>query len=442
MANKIILKKSSVQGKIPLVQDLDYGELALNYADGKLYYKNTLTDVVSLYESVNTATNLAGGAPGAIPYQSNTGTTQYIPIGTAGQLLQTDGSTATWVDVTSLSAGSAGTATNADNVFINAVTPATTYYLGLAETTGDYSPINGDTGLSYNTTDGRLSVPGVLVTTSTNSVSTDSGALIVNGGVGIGGDLYIGGRVYSSAEWILKTSNYNAISGDKIIADTSTATFTITLPFRPLLGASVIIADGAGWGANTLYIGRNGETIEGLSDDIFFDIEKIIVTLVYDGTTWQVFTTSPPSTSGGNLSIENDTLSSQTQYLTMTRNTSGLWNDAYVADSKLYFNPSSGSLSATDFNSLSDITLKENVKPIINGNKILEKINPVSFNWKENGITSYGVIAQEVEKVLPDIVKSGDGGLRTVSYQQLIAFLIDAVKEHQKEIKKIKKKQV
>jgi len=98
MANKIILKKSAVQGKIPLVQDLDYGELALNYADGKLYYKNTLTNVVSLYESVSTATNIAGGSVGGIPYQSNTGTTQFIPIGSAGQLLQSNGSTATWVN--------------------------------------------------------------------------------------------------------------------------------------------------------------------------------------------------------------------------------------------------------------------------------------------------------------------------------------------------------
>lgn len=40
MANKIILKKSSVAGKVPLITDLAYGEVALNYTDGKLYYKN------------------------------------------------------------------------------------------------------------------------------------------------------------------------------------------------------------------------------------------------------------------------------------------------------------------------------------------------------------------------------------------------------------------
>lgn len=41
MANKIVLKKSSVTNKVPLTTDLDYGELALNYSDGKLYYKKS-----------------------------------------------------------------------------------------------------------------------------------------------------------------------------------------------------------------------------------------------------------------------------------------------------------------------------------------------------------------------------------------------------------------
>ena len=46
MANKVLLKKSSVAGKVPLSTDLDYGEVALNYADGKLYYKSS-TNVIS-----------------------------------------------------------------------------------------------------------------------------------------------------------------------------------------------------------------------------------------------------------------------------------------------------------------------------------------------------------------------------------------------------------
>jgi len=48
MTNKIVLKKSSVVGRIPTTSDLEYGELALNYADGKLYYKTSLNTVGSI----------------------------------------------------------------------------------------------------------------------------------------------------------------------------------------------------------------------------------------------------------------------------------------------------------------------------------------------------------------------------------------------------------
>jgi hypothetical protein len=48
MANIVLLKKSSVSGKIPLTTDLDYGEVALNYADGKLYYKTSGNTISSI----------------------------------------------------------------------------------------------------------------------------------------------------------------------------------------------------------------------------------------------------------------------------------------------------------------------------------------------------------------------------------------------------------
>lgn len=50
MSNKIILKKSSVGAKVPLTTDLDYGELALNYNDGKLYFKDS-SNAIALFGS-------------------------------------------------------------------------------------------------------------------------------------------------------------------------------------------------------------------------------------------------------------------------------------------------------------------------------------------------------------------------------------------------------
>lgn len=60
MANKVLLKKSSVAAKVPLPSDLDYGELAINYADGKLYFKNSSNQIQAFSQG-------AGGSSGS-PY--------------------------------------------------------------------------------------------------------------------------------------------------------------------------------------------------------------------------------------------------------------------------------------------------------------------------------------------------------------------------------------
>lgn len=65
MASQLILKKSSVAAKVPLTTDLAYGELALNYEDGKLYYKTAANAIASFNAgsgSVPSATIVAGEA--------------------------------------------------------------------------------------------------------------------------------------------------------------------------------------------------------------------------------------------------------------------------------------------------------------------------------------------------------------------------------------------
>lgn len=57
MSTKVLLKKSSVLGKTPLATDLSYGELALNYADGKLYFKDTNNNVKSFNSNVQLSIN-------------------------------------------------------------------------------------------------------------------------------------------------------------------------------------------------------------------------------------------------------------------------------------------------------------------------------------------------------------------------------------------------
>lgn len=92
------------------------------------------------------------------------------------------------------------------------------------------------------------------------------------------------------SDWIKITTTYTAEVGDRIIADTGGGTFTINLPPSPTTGQEVTIADGADFATSNLTIGRNGNTIEGVAEDLIIDIKNVSVNFVYDGTTWEVYT--------------------------------------------------------------------------------------------------------------------------------------------------------
>lgn len=97
----------------------------------------------------------------------------------------------------------------------------------------------------------------------------------------------------------------------------------------------------------------------------------------------------------------------------------------------------SGTIKATDFDSLSDKTLKENIRPIDNSLEKLTSINGVSFDWKHTQEPSMGVIAQEVERIFPELVNTAE--YKSVNYNGLIGVLIEAVKELKQEVDELKR---
>ena len=97
-----------------------------------------------------------------------------------------------------------------------------------------------------------------------------------------------------------------------------------------------------------------------------------------------------------------------------------------------------GVTTSTDFNSLSDISLKTNVTTISDPLEKVMQIRGVTFDWKENQRASAGVIAQEIEKILPELVNGEE--TKTVNYNGLIGLLIECVKKQQEEIDELKKR--
>ena len=209
---------------------------------GNLYVGGTV------YGTVNSATNLAGGSAMAIHYQSAVDTSAFLAAGTAGFILQTNGTGAapSWVAASGVSAGSANTATNADNIRTVTRSTAAAHYLTFVDSdnaTNAYELLYTDAGISYNPSTDTLTVSGDLdvnggdinttaltvtlfntnattvnafnagtaitlgattgattirnattVTSTTAASSTATGAFQVRGGAGIGGNLYVGGN--------------------------------------------------------------------------------------------------------------------------------------------------------------------------------------------------------------------------------------------------------
>jgi len=91
----------------------------------------------------------------------------------------------------------------------------------------------------------------------------------------------------------------------------------------------------------------------------------------------------------------------------------------------------------------SDKRLKTNIKDIDYGLDTIMKLNPKQYDWKKDDRHDIGFIAQEVEEVIPEIVKDKkhfDKEIKTLDYEKLTAVLIKAVQEQQQQINELKEK--
>jgi len=138
-----------------------------------------------------------------------------------------------------------------------------------------------------------------------------------------------------------------------------------------------------------------------------------------------------------------------TDYITWTDNTqmdfyvNGLNQMRLEADGDLHVE---GDVIAASTTVSSDERLKEDISTYKNAIQTIKELKGVQFTWKKDGKKSGGVIAQDVEKVLPELVKTkkglkkGEEETLTVDYNGLIGVLIQAVKELSHKVEKLEKR--
>ena len=88
----------------------------------------------------------------------------------------------------------------------------------------------------------------------------------------------------------------------------------------------------------------------------------------------------------------------------------------------------------------SDERLKENIYIIDNASDRLNAIDGVYFNWKQKEERKVGIIAQQVQKVLPEVVSEDNNGYLNVDYGGLVPLLIENIKEHKSIINDLEKR--
>ena len=242
MSNKIILKKSSVSSKAPATGDLEYGELALNYADGKLYYKTSTNTIASFNAGPETGTVSSvavtstdltvSGSPitssGTITVNLNT-----VPVskGGTGQTSFVSGyirSNGTTLSSTATIAASdvVGTVSAATAVSNNgSITSSSTHYVTFVglNTTSTQS-INTASNLSFNPQSGVLTASEFSVTQGTNG----SAALITTTTATNQVVDSVSASVYRTVKYVLQVSSGSAYQTSEIlmIHDDTTAYLT------------------------------------------------------------------------------------------------------------------------------------------------------------------------------------------------------------------------
>lgn len=292
-----------------------------------------------IFGTINSSTNIVGGAPGSLLYQSNTGTTSFIPIGPLGSTLISNGTIPLWTSTT--------TATN--------IAGGGQWQVPFQLSTGTtiFSP-----DFTYNNTLGSL-----IIRDFTSSAGTNTGAIVTFGGVGIGENLNVGGNLTVGGNFTvngtltyLNTTNLDitdklitlakgststtAASGAGFEIEGSTANFvysnnpdkftssirvdvpslvaTAGIPATSVNSGTIQVTGGVGVTGNVfagLFVGPIGDDILGRNTSKFTTVDatgqvsaKSSAQATFSNTVTQVLSTTASIYSAGGIAVEGNAI--------------------------------------------------------------------------------------------------------------------------------------
>ena len=199
-----------------------------------------------------------------------------------------------------------------------------------------------------------------------------------------------------------------------------------------------IVTAGGGVGAVVYY--GDGSKLVNVAAQVWAQRDSVLPLLNNVGvlSTFNFVNTNGGTTySAGFLSVDVGKAASGPANAIQFKNASGIFSgsSSFTYDGASLVSIS-GTCQATNFNTTSDINVKENVVTFENALDVVSELRGVRFDWKETHSPSVGVIAQELEEVLPELVTGTNP--KTVNYNGIIGVLIEAIKELKDEVQILK----
>jgi hypothetical protein len=276
----------------------------------------------------------------------------------------------------------------------------------------------------------------VLSTAGTTTTHAIRGDRSISSGDGLsGGGNLTADRTLSVDATVVRTSGNQTIGGTKTFSAAvvlSTAGTTTTHAIRG--DRSISSGDGLSGGGN-------------LTADRTLSVDATVVRTSGNQTIGGTKTFSDiisgsingNSTSANQIKTQSSASTSLNFITFVDSNNTDPTNEVLRTSDTIRVNPSNGNLVVSGtVTTNSDEKLKDNIKTIDNALEKVKNLRGVEYDRKDSGEHQIGVIAQEVEKIIPDVVYGDD--IKSVAYGNLIGLLIEAIKEQQKEIDELKKK--
>jgi hypothetical protein len=348
MTNRVLIKRSGTANSVPLAGDLQAGELAINYADGNLFYKNS-SNVVTLIasnQSVSVTGNVTGNyfigngsqltgivASGGAAINNGTSNVSVAAnanttVGVAGTTIATFASTGQYVTglisatgnitgsyfigngsaLTGITAGATTTFSSTapvspavGDVWIQADTAIQYVYFNdgtssqWAEMEAAQSFSTGgvvagsNTQIQFNNAGSAGASANLTFNSATNTLSTTTITATGNitGNYFIGNGSQLTGVSGGGFAWAIANSNITLSANNGYFVDTTGGAKTMTLPASANIGDTVRINDLAGtFSSNNLTVDRNGGNIQGVAQDLVVSVDQSSFGLVYSNGTY------------------------------------------------------------------------------------------------------------------------------------------------------------